>query len=336
MPYFVTAISMLRKKRLSKSKIISYTILMIVMFGGAGIIFIKTFYHKPASALPVGAQYPTASLVPQPSGAPQPNGFQQISGFSTMTGNPSPINESAQTASDSVSGARLDPAKIFQTKEFNDRESGTFINNIDQSAITTVDPFILNPIIRLQAIDPGTGRRVLLSWQKPSDVRVTSVEIYRTTVQGQIGDKIAQVDVSITSYSDNMVSRNTQYYYTVVPQAEDFISPTVSSFPVSIIPQDTLPPLLPKNIRVSQSSGGVTIDWDASMGATFYRLYRSMSRGKLGDQIADRVQTTTYIDKTVLPNTQYYYTVTALDEAQNESPTEYIIPQPGNPHPFGN
>jgi fibronectin type 3 domain-containing protein len=79
------------------------------------------------------------------------------------------------------------------------------------------------------------------------------------------------------------------------------------------------------------------ITWQASQSSdvTAYRLYRSTTAGQLGQML---VETTIDVwsarDTNVTPGVSYYYTVTALDQAKNESTKSIMTTQPGHAAPF--
>lgn len=125
-----------------------------------------------------------------------------------------------------------------------------------------------------------------------------------------------------TSYIDNSVSASIQYQYTVVAidKAKNASAPC-NTLVVKTPPNtsDITPPLPPKNCVISNiTSGSVSLKWDESTdnpggsGITGYIISRNNI--KMGTTLA-----TTFTDNGVLPNTQYRYTVTAVDNAGNIS-----------------
>ncbi|HEY3313173.1 MAG TPA: alpha-amylase family glycosyl hydrolase [Anaerolineales bacterium] len=83
---------------------------------------------------------------------------------------------------------------------------------------------------------------------------------------------------------------------------------------------DLLPPLPPANLQIITGNAKLDLTWDASAGAAGYNLYRSpLSGGGWVKLNASPIDSTTYSDVTVENTRLYYYVVTALDAAGNES-----------------
>ncbi len=83
--------------------------------------------------------------------------------------------------------------------------------------------------------------------------------------------------------------------------------------------QDLIPPDAPVNLAAVEGDSVVQLSWDAVAGAASYNLYRSYVTGGGYTLIASGLAGTTYDDTTVTNGTWYYYVVTALDAAGNES-----------------
>jgi chitodextrinase len=86
---------------------------------------------------------------------------------------------------------------------------------------------------------------------------------------------------------------------------------------------DTTAPTAPRNLTATApNSGQVDLSWSASsdnVGVTGYRVFRgSTLLSTVGGSVL------TYQDVTVSPSTTYNYTVTAVDGANNESPTSNV------------
>jgi fibronectin type 3 domain-containing protein len=87
---------------------------------------------------------------------------------------------------------------------------------------------------------------------------------------------------------------------------------------------DSTPPGAPSNLAGTPGDGKVDLSWSGGTASDLseYNLYRSTSSSV--DQISDRspIQSTsssTYEDTEVSNDTRYYYVVTAVDDAGNES-----------------
>lgn len=85
-------------------------------------------------------------------------------------------------------------------------------------------------------------------------------------------------------------------------------------------------PATPTNVYVQQGNGQVLISWDISAGASTYPVLRSTDNVTF-TQISDAAPTS-YLDTTVVPGTQYYYSVQAKNGTGSSpsSPTQGIVP----------
>lgn len=85
---------------------------------------------------------------------------------------------------------------------------------------------------------------------------------------------------------------------------------------------DLSPPRAPTNLSVTgEGSGSVSLAWNAAAHADGYNVYRSpVSGGGFVKVAASPVSATTFTDTGLRNATIYFYVVTALDDAGNESP----------------
>jgi hypothetical protein len=70
----------------------------------------------------------------------------------------------------------------------------------------------------------------------------------------------------------------------------------------------------PTGLTATAGNGQVTLDWNASTGATSYNVYRGTSSGgEGGTPIETGITGTSYVDSTVTNGTTYYYKVAAVN-----------------------
>ena len=82
------------------------------------------------------------------------------------------------------------------------------------------------------------------------------------------------------------------------------------------------PPAAPTNLSATAGDGSVSLDWDDNGEGDLdgYNVYRSTTQGSGYSQInGSLVSTSDYTDNTVTNGTTYYYVVTAVDTAAQES-----------------
>ena len=76
------------------------------------------------------------------------------------------------------------------------------------------------------------------------------------------------------------------------------------------------PPVAPDAPRVfAQSDSEIEIAWNAVLGATHYKLYRSETSGEMYDQIDDDISITRYLNEDLSANTSYYYQLEACNDS---------------------
>jgi fibronectin type 3 domain-containing protein len=84
---------------------------------------------------------------------------------------------------------------------------------------------------------------------------------------------------------------------------------------------DTTPPAAPTNLTATAAGGSISLDWAANPEPDLdsYTVYRSTTSGSGYASIASGLATNAYTDNTVTEGTTYYYVVSAMDTAANES-----------------
>lgn len=152
---------------------------------------------------------------------------------------------------------------------------------------------------------------VRLTWKESSDnVRIAGYVIYRNDAT------IVKTDQ--TFYVDTGLTFSTVYRYAVA--AFDSTGNTSARSPVVqlILPEpvDTLPPSSPHDLAAAIVAGTqIRLTWVAATdndGVASYVVVRN------NDSIATTVQCT-FADMTLIPSTEYVYTVIAVDSAGNRS-----------------
>ncbi len=145
------------------------------------------------------------------------------------------------------------------------------------------------------------------------------------------------------SYRDNSFSFDHTYVYAVrsVIQADGHELESSDSQPLVVTPRDTFPPAPPQGVVSAllpgASAGTVVVDlsWSINVETDLagYRVYRSEQEGARGHLLTpDLLPTPAVRDTSVQPGHHYWYIVTAVDRAGNESapsaPVAVEITQP--------
>jgi fibronectin type 3 domain-containing protein len=158
-----------------------------------------------------------------------------------------------------------------------------------------------------------------LDWDDNSEPDLDSYSVYRDTSSGGPYGQIASA-VAASEYSDSTVTNGTTYYY-VVTAVDSSSNESGYSNEASATPQDTTPPDAPTNLSATGGDGVVDLDWDDNSEPDLdsYSVYRDTSSGGPYGQIASGLANSDYSDTDVTNGVTYYYVVTAVDTASNES-----------------
>ncbi|HBY73561.1 MAG TPA: hypothetical protein DEG44_02600 [Candidatus Kerfeldbacteria bacterium] len=200
---------------------------------------------------------------------------------------------------------------------------------------------------QLQAIDTTLGNRVLVVWSQPLGQLYDGIEIARSrdgTIQKQTVVSTQPLPPT-GEWFDLTVDNDQTYYYRLRSYrlAEEQTSIYSDwSEAVSVIPTDSTPPATPliESVTSLADQSGLLVTWQpsASTDVVSYTIYRSTEAGVLGDKVLHTADAsvTSARDTTVQPGVPYYYAVTAVDAAGNESSTTTSVGTFGNPVPFIN
>jgi hypothetical protein len=147
-----------------------------------------------------------------------------------------------------------------------------------------------------------------------------------------------------TSYRDTAFDFGKTYVYQVRSLVIADGNPIESddSTPAIVTPRDTFPPAAPQNLVVAEipgENGAVSVDLSWSINPendlAGYRIYRSEQQDERGHSLqAELLLSPSYRDVSVQPGHRYWYLVTAVDRAENESaPSEPVLADLTKPLP---
>jgi uncharacterized repeat protein (TIGR03806 family) len=148
---------------------------------------------------------------------------------------------------------------------------------------------------------------VALSWDASSDnVGVTEYQVWRD------GALIATVPG--LGYTDNTVTAETEYDYSVVA-LDGLANASAPALLTVTTLGDTMPPSTPANLDGVAGLFSIQLSWDPSsdnLGVTDYQVWRN-------SVLIATVASPGYTDNGLLIDTEYHYSVIALDAANNSS-----------------
>ena len=171
---------------------------------------------------------------------------------------------------------------------------------------------------------------------RPAEIRTDgTADGVRLTWQGEAGDFVvmrregkegsfAQVaEVQRTEWLDRTAAFGKPYTYLVqriVKIGDDRTAQSELSDEASITPEDHYPPVAPRGLRVVAGPASIELAWDRNTEPDLagYRIYRCAAGGQW-TKLADVSQLPTYSDHQVESGKTYQYTISAIDQAGNES-----------------
>jgi Fibronectin type III domain len=146
--------------------------------------------------------------------------------------------------------------------------------------------------------------------------------VYRRAASNTLGFPLTALPVGEWKLVDTSASLGTRWCYTV--RAVAALEPLVESAPsdeACVDLKDVFAPAPPAGLSAVASADGIELTWSPSPEADLagYRVWRAPGAGtpeRLAELPAGERQ---YVDKTAVQGTPYRYTVTAFDQAGNES-----------------
>ena len=141
---------------------------------------------------------------------------------------------------------------------------------------------------------------------------------------------------STTSFSDPDFEFGKTYLYTVRSAAlygGDLVE-SADSTPVRVTPRDTFPPAAPRGLEISiipatnQTAAYIELSWAISPEGDLagYYVYRSDSEDTSGERINTEIlPSPAFRDISVVSGKRYFYGVSAVDRAGNESPKSSAV-----------
>ncbi len=176
------------------------------------------------------------------------------------------------------------------------------------------------------------GQTVKLEWDPPSTGDTPKGYRIARAVQGKETIELVAVPIKETDYTDLVAGAGADSVTYLVRSSATLDSPYVESddaATVTVSVKDTKAPEAPSKVRASGGPGRIDLYWDrsASADATGYAVYRAERKEGPFVKLTDRpVSAQTYSDTTAKAATTYFYAVTAVDAAGNESERSTAVP----------
>ncbi|MBU2500248.1 Ig-like domain-containing protein [bacterium] len=170
-----------------------------------------------------------------------------------------------------------------------------------------------------------------LDWTDNTEADLATYTVYRGTAPGGPYTELA-AGVATSDYTDDTAVLGTTYYY-VVTAVDDSANESANSAEVFDTPVDTTAPAQAQNLTANGSLDApatITVNWDDTTEPAenfdHYNVYRALVANFGVAALVSSPTVSEGIDNTVSFNTNYYYWVTVVDDAGNESAEQIVGP----------
>lgn len=170
-----------------------------------------------------------------------------------------------------------------------------------------------------------------LTWEPPSGSldgspppEVAGYNIYRKEKEEESWKKVNDKLNKGTSYVDENVQFGQEYYYAVRASvsSKSPYEESENSKEVKIVPQDIFPPLPPEGLTAVATTDSVSLSWSPGSDSELagFRVWRRKEGNKEFQCLTlEPFSEIVYEDRKAEKDTLYFYAVTAVDMAGNES-----------------
>lgn len=141
-------------------------------------------------------------------------------------------------------------------------------------------------------------------------------EVYRkeATEPENVWVKVASVLNTSTSYKDTAIISGVNYNYKVEAIRGIYRAGTSAQIPTVKFLKTAVPAVN----KVYSTAGALVAEWGAVENGASYNVYRKTA-SSAWEKIASNVKTTNYVDSTVALGTEYFYSVSAVNELKCET-----------------
>ena len=165
-------------------------------------------------------------------------------------------------------------------------------------------------------------KQVSVDWDDNTEGDLAGYNVYRSTTQSGPYTNINASLVATSAYVDPGLPAGVARFY-VATAVDDTGNESGNSNEASATPFDALP-APPTNLAATAGNRQVALEWDDNTENDLagYNVYRSTAQGVQGTKINPSLITagaSAYIDTGLAPGIPYFYVVTAVDNAGNES-----------------
>ncbi|GAA4063553.1 PA14 domain-containing protein [Streptomyces shaanxiensis] len=167
------------------------------------------------------------------------------------------------------------------------------------------------------------GGNAKLTWAKNKEMDLAGYRVYRRLKGAAFGTAPLATTTS-TTYTDTTLPVTGATYYYEVRAYDKAGNESAGTADQAVTTVDRVAPGVPTITRATGEvtptggSGGLQVGWDQVADAASYRVYRAASENGTYATVGSTDQLT-YLDTSAAESTVYYYRVSAVDAAGNES-----------------
>ncbi|CAM5352460.1 hypothetical protein SALBM311S_08731 [Streptomyces alboniger] len=171
--------------------------------------------------------------------------------------------------------------------------------------------------------DNATGK-AKLTWSKNKEMDLAGYRLYRRLKGSPFGATPLATTTTATSYSDTTLPQTGATYYYEVRAYDKAGNESSGTADQGVTTADLVAPAAPTIVRATGEvtptggTGGLDVGWNKVADAVSYRVHRAASAGGTYTAL-DSTDQLSYLDTSAVEGTVYYYRVTAVDAAGNES-----------------
>ncbi|OEJ25873.1 hypothetical protein AS594_16585 [Streptomyces agglomeratus] len=160
--------------------------------------------------------------------------------------------------------------------------------------------------------------RATVTWSRSPEMDLAGYRVYRRAKGSSTYTRLNSTPVTTTSYTNTPAATGAVYFYEV--RAVDKAGrESVGTTDMPVTTADRTATAAPTGLTAKVGPGSVTLGWSPVGGATTYRVFRSQSAAGPFTRVGGDLTDAAYRDTTADIHRRWYYRVSALDAAGNES-----------------
>ncbi|WP_405818510.1 PA14 domain-containing protein [Streptomyces sp. NBC_01390] len=188
------------------------------------------------------------------------------------------------------------------------------------AAVDKVKP--LAPTAPTVTYDKTTGK-ARLTWAKNNEMDLAGYRVYQRADSGSFGPKPV-VTTTATTYTDTTLPLTGEKFAYEIRAYDKAGNESAGTADLAVTTVDRVAPGVPQDVALVSStvSKGMRFGWSTVEGAMSYVVYRAPEVNGYEPGTYTRIGSTTglsYVDASAVERVRYYYLVTAVDAAGNES-----------------